>query len=89
MRIAASIIAAGALALAFGSTAEAGNRTGYSSAHHGHAGVVRVLKVNGFVSWREIERDDGKWEVEDARHRNGGVYDLDIRRGRIVKWERD
>lgn len=51
--------------------------------------VTHVLRANGFVSWREIERDDGHWEVEDARHRSGRVYDLYIAGGRIVHRERD
>jgi len=53
------------------------------------AEITRILTVNGFSSWGEIERDDGKWEVDDAVHSSGRVYDIDIRRGRIVKWDRD
>jgi hypothetical protein len=48
-----------------------------------------ILRSHGFVSWRKIERDDGKWEIEDARTRSGKVYDLEIRKGRIVEWDRD
>lgn len=53
------------------------------------AKITGVLKANGFTSWGEIERDDGKWEVDDAVHSSGRVYDIDIRGGRIVKWDRD
>lgn len=53
------------------------------------ASVVSVLRANGFVSWEEIERDDGRWEVDNARHRSGRVYDLDIAGGRIVRRERE
>lgn len=51
--------------------------------------VSKVLRAHGFVSWGKIERDDGKWEVDNAVTRSGKVYDIDIRRGRIVKQERD
>lgn len=51
--------------------------------------VAAVLSANGYVSWRKIERDDGRWEVDDARHAGGGVYDLDIRGDRIVKRDRE
>jgi hypothetical protein len=49
--------------------------------------IAGILKVNGFTSWRKVEfdRDDRKFEVDDARHANGRVYDVDIRGGRIVK----
>jgi hypothetical protein len=51
--------------------------------------VAHVLRAHGFVSWQEIEWDDGRWEVDDARHRSGRVYDLDIAGGRIVRRERE
>lgn len=51
--------------------------------------IVSVLKANGYVRWSEIELDDGRWEVDDAIHRNGKRYDLKIRGGRIVHRERD
>lgn len=51
--------------------------------------VSKVLHAHGFVSWRKIERDDGKWEVDDAVTRSGKVFDLDIRGGRIVGWDRE
>jgi hypothetical protein len=53
------------------------------------AHLSQILKSKGFVSWRKIERDDGRWEIEDARTRSGKVYDLEIRKGRIVEWDRD
>lgn len=53
------------------------------------ASITSVLKANGFVSWGEIELDDGRWEVDNARHASGRVYDLDIRGGRIVNRERE
>jgi len=81
-----ALIGAAALALSVTTAAQAGRN---SAGAGGYSSVVDTLRANGFVSWREIERDDGKWEVEDARHRNGRVYDLDIRGGRIVKWDRD
>lgn len=53
------------------------------------ASVASVLRAHGFVSWQEIEWDDGRWEVDDARHHSGRVYDLDIAGGRIVRRERE
>jgi len=49
--------------------------------------VGRILEAAGFTSWRKIEydRDDRKFEVDDARHTDGRVYDVDIRDGRIIK----
>lgn len=51
--------------------------------------LSKVLRANGFVTWGKIERDDGKWEVDNAVTRTGKVYDIDIRNGRIVEWDRD
>jgi hypothetical protein len=55
------------------------------------ASVGSVLRANGYTSWQKIEfdRDDRKFEVDNARHANGGVYDVDIRGGRIIKRERE
>lgn len=53
------------------------------------AKLSNVLTANGYTSWKSIERDDGRWEVDDARHRSGRVYDLDIRGSRIIHRERD
>ncbi len=53
------------------------------------ASVSSTLRANGFVSWGKIERDDGRWEVDNARHSNGRVYDVDIKNGRIVHRERE
>jgi hypothetical protein len=51
------------------------------------AKVGAVLKANGFHTWQKIEydRDDRKFEVDNARHANGRVYDVDIRGGAIIK----
>ncbi len=51
--------------------------------------VSKVLRAHGFVSWGKIERDDGKWEVDNAVTASGKVYDVDIRGGRVVEWDRD
>lgn len=49
--------------------------------------LTAILNEAGFKSWRKIERDDGKWEVEDAVHEDGRVFDVDIRGGKIVKMD--
>lgn len=55
--------------------------------------VERTLKAAGFVSWEEIELDDDgpRWEVDDARTKDGLRYDLklDTKSLRIVRQERD
>ncbi len=55
------------------------------------AQVERVLRQAGFVRWDDIELDDGLWEVDDARTRDGGEYDLKIdpRSMRIVRRDGD
>lgn len=41
--------------------------------------IERVLQANGFVSWDDIELDDGRrWEVDDARLANGEAYDVKL-----------
>jgi hypothetical protein len=40
--------------------------------------IEKVLRAQGYVSWEEIEFDDGRWEVDDARTRNGREYDLKL-----------
>lgn len=43
------------------------------------AKVGAALTELGFTGWSKIEWDkDGKWEVDDAKHSDGKVYDLDL-----------
>jgi hypothetical protein len=53
------------------------------------ARIADVLQANGFTSWQKIELDDGKWEVDNARHANGKLYDVDLARNslNIIKRE--
>jgi hypothetical protein len=53
--------------------------------------IEAALKKEGFVRWDDIERDDGKWEVDDAVHADGKKYDLelDLTSLRIIKRELD
>jgi len=57
------------------------------------AAIERVLRANSFVSWEEIELDDDgpRWEVDDARGRDGRRYDLKLHTGtlRIVRRQLD
>lgn len=50
------------------------------------AEIGAILNAAGFTSWRKIEfdTDDNKFEVDDARHSDGRVYDVDIRNGQII-----
>lgn len=80
------IAAAGALVLAatLATPALSGERRPNAAER---AELAGILSAAGFTSWQKIERDDGKWEVDNARHANGRVYDVDIRGGAIVKKE--
>ena len=49
--------------------------------------LTQILNDAGFKSWRKIELDDGKWEVDDAVHEDGRVFDVDIRGGKIIKMD--
>ena len=42
--------------------------------------VENALKGHGFKNWGKIEFDDGKWEVDDAHHEDGKLYDLDLKK---------
>ncbi|WP_072397494.1 PepSY domain-containing protein [Hyphomicrobium sp. CS1GBMeth3] len=48
--------------------------------------ISAILNAAGFSSWKKIEfdTDDNKFEVDDARHSDGRVYDVDIRDGKII-----
>lgn len=51
-----------------------------------------ALTEAGFISWGEIELDDDKfWEVDDARHKDGQKYDLELDKTtlKIIKQDRD
>lgn len=41
--------------------------------------IEQTLRAAGYISWDEIELDDGVWEVDDARKVAGGQdCDIDI-----------
>jgi len=77
-----SLAAFAATALATAATADDRPATAAEQAE-----VGAILNAAGFSSWRKIEfdTDDRKFEVDDARHSDGRVYDVDIRDGRIIK----
>ena len=43
-----------------------------------HIRIAEVLRSNGYVSWKEIEFDDGRWEIDDARRADGTKYDVKV-----------
>lgn len=52
------------------------------------ANVVTALKDAGFTTWGEIEFDDDRWEIDEARAADGKVYELELDRSyKIVKRE--
>ena len=40
--------------------------------------IEAVLRDAGYVSWDDIELDDGVWQVDDARKADGTEHDLEI-----------
>src|SRR3546814_8665249 len=77
-----------ALAAAFGATPALADRDANAEER---AAIEKVLRAQGFVSWEEIELDDGRWEVDDARDAKGVEYDLKIdpKTLKIVRKEED
>jgi len=50
----------------------------------------QIASDRGVVKFSEIERDDGKWEIE-GRDKDGRKIEIDIhgQSGEVVKFERD
>ncbi len=42
--------------------------------------IEAALKAEGFTAWKEIEFDDNRWEIDDATHADGKVYDVFLRK---------
>ncbi len=42
--------------------------------------IEAALKAEGFTAWKEIEFDDNRWEIDDASHADGKVYDVYLRK---------
>lgn len=42
--------------------------------------IEAALKAEGFTAWKEIEFDDNRWEIDDATHSDGKVYDVFLRK---------
>lgn len=40
--------------------------------------IEGALKDAGFTTWKSIELDDGRWEVDDAIGTDGQKYDLKL-----------
>ena len=77
-----------ALAAAFVATPALADRNANAEER---AAIEKVLRTQGFVSWEEIELDDGRWEVDDARDAKDVEYDLkmDPKTLKIVRKEED
>jgi hypothetical protein len=41
--------------------------------------IEAALKAEGFTAWKDIEFDDNRWEIDDATHTDGKVYDVYLR----------
>ncbi|MCC7253894.1 PepSY domain-containing protein [Hyphomicrobium sp.] len=81
------MITLGMAAFAAGALATAATADDRPATAAERAEIGGILQAAGFSSWRKIEfdTDDRKFEVDDARHSNGKVYDVDIRGGKIIK----
>ncbi len=77
----------GALALSAAALSTAATADDRPATAAEEAEIGTILKDAGFTSWKKIEfdTDDRKFEVDDARHTDGKVYDVDIRDGQIIK----
>lgn len=55
------------------------------------ATIESSLKAAGYVSWEDIELDDGRWEVDNARKADGSKFDLDLNASNyaVIRAERD
>ena len=56
------------------------------------AALVSALTAQGYVSWEEIEVDrEGTWNVDEALHNDGGVWELRLAPGdfAVIRRERD
>jgi hypothetical protein len=42
------------------------------------AKIESSLTAAGFTAWKELELDDGKWEVDDAVGADGKTYDVEL-----------
>lgn len=53
--------------------------------------IEQALRAQGFTAFGDIELDDGVWEVDNARHSDGNLYDLKLEREslRILHREQD
>lgn len=53
--------------------------------------IESALRADGFVSWGEIELDDGMWEIDDAVTPDGEEYDVKLDRHSyaVIERERD
>jgi hypothetical protein len=49
--------------------------------------VEAALKAEGFTGWKEIEFDDNRWEIDDAIHSDGKVYDVYLRQDLTVAFK--
>ena len=46
--------------------------------------VENALKGHGFSTWGKVEFDDGKWEIDNAKHSDGKLYDVDLSKGELA-----
>jgi hypothetical protein len=42
------------------------------------AAIGEVLRAQGYTAWKEIELDDGRWEIDDAVLADGTRHDLTL-----------
>jgi hypothetical protein len=73
MKLQVALIAVGVSALLVGPVAAADDRPPTAAER---TKIEEALKVEGFTSWKDVEFDDNRWEIDDAVHTDGKVYDV-------------
>ena len=79
-------IAAALAATTLAAPAFAGER---APTNEERTGIERVLADGGFKTWGKIELDDGRWEIDDARHTDGKKYDVELDRQSFAVLKKD
>ncbi len=79
-------LAIAAIALSLASTAALSQAASGITAEQ----AAEIARKNGMATVEEIDRDDGKWEVE-GRQDNGREIeiDIDMATGKVIKIDRD
>lgn len=86
----AACLAFAPAATSLASAQDADRTTGTGVAQIGKAQAREIAARNGVVHIKEIERDNGKWEIEGTDSAGRDIeIDIDARTGKVLKMGRD